>query len=296
MIKTQRFKASNILNFSIGKQFTINIWVLVILFFSIANGYANIYLIAFSTSLLHEFAHVFCAKALKIPISKIIIYPFGVCAKLSDIYIKNSEKEFAVAFSGPFLNLVLFWLCIFISNTHPEPLITYCADINLAMCILNLIPALPLDGGRMLKSILTLKYGIIRAYNFMLKLSRVLMLLVFVVALIFFFVFRSNFSLILISAFLLQNMCSEQKTITLITLKEILNSKDKLSVSSETRTKTLCVSELTPARTLLNQLSYDYFYIINVMNASGEIVKTLTEIQVLTSLTEKGIRIKYSEI
>ena len=164
------------------------------------------------------------------------------------------------------------------------------------MCIINLIPALPLDGGRLLKSVLTPRLGIIRAYNLMLRLSRIAVFILLFAAILIFFIYDFNFSLILISAFLLQNLCSEQKAVTVITLKEILGSKDKLTEASHTRVKVLCVSDRLPARTILSKLSYDCFYVIHITDSSCRIIKTVTETEVLSKLTEKNIRIKYADV
>ncbi len=292
----QKFKRTNLFNIPFGKYLCINIWVFPIFFSAVIKGYSVIYIVSYTTALLHELSHVLSAKLLKIKISKVEIYPFGVCAKLSDSYIASSEKEFIIAFSGPLSNLVLFWVCSILSKFFQSEILEYCINLNLAMCILNLVPALPLDGGRILKSILTSKYGILRSYNFMVKLSRLLICVVLIVAVIIFFASDFNFSLVLISVFLLQNICAEQKAISLITLKEIIKRKDNKTINGEKASKTMCVNKNTPARTILKHLTYDYVYVVHVVDDFGEIIKTVTEIQVLSKLTEKGIRIKYIDV
>ena len=292
----EKLKRTNFFNIPLGKYLYINIWVFPIFFSSVFKGYSTIYVVSYITALLHELSHILNAKLLKIRISKVEIYPFGVCAKLSDSYIASSEKEFLVAFAGPFSNLIFFWICSILFTFFQPEILKYCMNLNLAMCILNLIPALPLDGGRILKAILTSKYGILRAYNFMVKLSRLLICVILIAALIIFFVYDFNFSLILISVFLLQNICAEQKTISLITLKEIIKRKDNKIISGEKSAKTICVNKNAPARTILKHLSYDYVFVIHIVDDFGEIIKTVTEIQVLSKLTEKGIRIKYIDV
>lgn len=292
----QKFKRITISGIPLGKHLSINIWFLPILICAFFEGYSAIYIFSYLTALIHELSHVITAKLLKVKISRVEIYPFGVCARLSDSYIRSSEKEFVIAFSGPLSNLILFWICFFLSNFYSSQIISYLIDLNIAMCLLNLLPSLPLDGGRILKSILTCRYGILRAYNFMIKLSRVIITFVFITAIIIFLIYSFNFSLILISVFLLQNVCSEQKAITLITIKEILIRKDNFPQKSEMRSKVLCVNKNTPARTILKYLTYDYIYIVNIVDDSGKIIKTVTETQVLSMLTEKGIRTKYADI
>ncbi len=283
-------------NIPITKHLKINIWFFPMLFSAIIGGYADIFSIAYAVAFFHEISHVFCAHVLNVPVSNIIIYPFGMCAELSDEYIKNSEKEFLIAFSGPLFNIILALFCLVLNDFFKHSLLIYCIDINIAMCIINILPSLPLDGGRMLKSILTIRYGILRSYNFMLKISKLIIFFLVFTAIFLLVVSRFNFSLILISAFLMQNICSEQKTITLITLKEILCSKDNPQIISNTPTKLLSATKNIPARSLLSKLSYDYFYVINIIDESGKIIKTITETEVVSKLVSDGTRIKYGDI
>lgn len=280
----------------LGSRFAVNIWFIPVAFFALAGGYGNLFFAGFTIALLHELAHVFCAYKLGITVSRITIYPFGVAAQLSAEYIKNSEKEFIIAFSGPFFNIISFWICVIISKYLSYDILQFCMDINIAMALVNLIPALPLDGGRILKSILTSQIGIIRAYNFMLRLSRILIYALGTLAIYIFIRCDFNFSLILISAFLLQNLSREQRSISHITLNEILNNSQKLNSRNTYKTKVICVTEETSASTLLRHLSYDYFCIVHVADKSCTITKTLSETQILAALTQTGIRVKYRDI
>lgn len=296
MNKLTKVTFTKIFNLRITNKFSVNIWVLLVFLCSLWGGYYIPFLLAYICALLHELAHILTAKAMNISVSELIIYPFGINARLNSSYIRSSEKEFVIAFVGPFMNILLVFIGIMLNNFIPSKLSVYFTDLNLLMCALNLIPTLPLDGGRMLKSILTTKYGIIRAYNFMIKLSRIIIIVLLLLAFLYFFVSDFNFSLVLISAFLLQNLCIEQQTISIIALKEILNNRSKLAENREYPVKNLCVCENTCARTLLKHLTYDYYYIVHIIDAESKITKTITETEVLSTLTQKGIRIRYKDI
>lgn len=285
-----------IFDIPIGKKLKVNIFVLPLLACAILGDYGELFMLTYLSAALHEIAHVICAAALKTKISEIRIYPFGFSAHLKNGYINSSEKEFFIAISGPFFSLLLFGICSFVSSLYSCPQLLYLADVNLAICAVNLIPTLPLDGGRMLKSILVSRFGIIRAYNFMLKFSRVLICLLSVFAVFLFFASRFNFSLCLISAFLLQNLAFEQQSISIVALKEILANRQKAERTENLRVKILCVNENRTASGILRCLSYDYFYIVHVMDKYGRISKILTEVQVLDALTKDGIRVKYKDI
>lgn len=287
---------SKISEIPIGKHLKFSIWLIPTVICAIHGGYGQTFVVAYLAAILHEVAHIACAKAFSVSVSRIELYPFGISARLKSGYIQSSEKEFVIAFSGPAFSLLLYWICIILYRFVQSEFFRFGADINLCLCLVNLIPILPLDGGRMVKALLTARFGIIRAYNLAIKLSRILIFLLLICAGIIFFVSDFNFSLILISAFLLQNLCGEQQAVSTVTLKEILQSSEKAENCHSLRVRTLCVKENRAASGILKHLSYDCFYIVHTLDKNSRIINTLTETQILTALTENGIRTRYGDI
>ena len=280
----------------LGKRIRINIFLIPMLVFAFFQGYAHIFLLTYTFALLHEFAHVLCAAALKVKISFVRFYPFGVSAQLSRGYIASGDKEFFIALCGPLASLVLFWACSFLNGLNPNALLKFAADTNLAICLINLIPALPLDGGRILKSLLTSQFGAIRAFSILIKLSRVIIGLLFAFVLGLIFINRFNFSLVLICAFLLQNLSFEEQAISTLAFREIISAKQKADFCETLRPKVLCMPEERSASSLLKHLSYDRFCLVCRMDKDFNISGILTEVQILNALTEHGLRTKYKDI
>ncbi len=274
----------------------INIWFFPVAFCSLWGGYSHLFFVAFTIALIHEVSHVLCAFFMKVPVSHITVYPFGIAAHLSSGYINHSQKEFFIAFAGPFMNIIMYWLFCFAYLRTNWDLLKFCADVNLAMCATNILPALPLDGGRMLKSILTAKYGILRSYNFLFRLSRILIVIILIFATVVFVVSNFNFSLILISAFLLQNLSHEQMSLSHITMNEIMENTQKIKKHEVFPTKTFCVEKNTRASVIMKYLSYDYYCVFHILDENSSKISTVTETTVLSALTRHGIRIKFSDI
>lgn len=121
---------------------------LVALFFAIA-FYASV--------LVHELAHTVVALRYKLPVRRIQLQFFGGVSEIE----KESEtpgREFVLAFVGPLLSLVLagvFYIPMkFVeAGTVPGVLIGGLMISNLIVAAFNLLPGLPLDGGRMLRAI-----------------------------------------------------------------------------------------------------------------------------------------------
>ncbi|MGW3325532.1 site-2 protease family protein [Streptomyces virginiae] len=122
---------------------------LVSLFFAVA-FYASV--------LVHELAHTVAALRFKLPVRRIQLQFFGGVSEIE----KESEtpgREFVLAFVGPLLSLVLtgaFYLGMKAVDpaTVPGVLLAGLMISNLLVAAFNLLPGLPLDGGRMLRAVI----------------------------------------------------------------------------------------------------------------------------------------------
>ncbi|MEV6027263.1 site-2 protease family protein [Streptomyces sp. NPDC052036] len=121
---------------------------LVSLFFAVA-FYASV--------LVHELAHTVAALRFKLPVRRIQLQFFGGVSEIQ----KEAEtpgREFVLAFVGPLLSLVLagiFYLAMqpVRPGTVPGVLLAGLMISNLIVAAFNLLPGLPLDGGRMLRAV-----------------------------------------------------------------------------------------------------------------------------------------------
>jgi Zn-dependent protease len=121
---------------------------LVSLFFAVA-FYASV--------LVHELAHTVAALRFKLPVRRIQLQFFGGVSEIE----KESEtpgREFVLAFVGPLLSLILagvFYLALLAvePGTVPGVLLAGLMISNLIVAAFNLLPGLPLDGGRMLRAV-----------------------------------------------------------------------------------------------------------------------------------------------
>ncbi len=259
--------------------------------------YLDMFLLAYLVATLHELIHIITAKVCKIKTESVHIMPFGVCGILESSIIKSPVSEIIIALSGPLFNLICYIVITYlVSIGFSHPLLSYSRYLNLSMAVLNLIPCLPLDGSRVLRALLTLKIGGLKAYLTVIKLSRILIFMILSTTITILLVTKFNFSLILIGAFLLGNLGREQKSISFMALKELLNHKEKLYKDEINHISHIAVYENMPARKVLKTFSYHKYYLINVLDDSENIIKTISESQVITALTEKSIRIKMGEI
>ncbi len=118
-------------------------------------------LLFFSSLLAHELSHSIVSKSLGLDVKKISLFILGGIAQIEKEPEKASD-EFKIAIAGPtmsvFLSIVFGALArIFTNYGFSEVLIApvfYLSQVNLIVAIFNMIPAFPLDGGRVLRSII----------------------------------------------------------------------------------------------------------------------------------------------
>lgn len=120
----------------------------------------------FASLLLHELAHSVVARYLGVTIKSITLFIFGGMAELG-AEPSSPRDEFWIALAGPIMSLCLalgFWtfaqVATFISTaTALVAVLSYLALINLVLALFNLVPAFPLDGGRVLRAYLWHRSG-----------------------------------------------------------------------------------------------------------------------------------------
>ncbi len=115
----------------------------------------------FLSIVIHEFCHSIVARGYGLPMKGITLFLFGGVAEMGDEPV-SAKVEFMMAFVGPLSSILVGLICygLYTFGTNyswPEPLLGvlgYLAFINWMLAGFNLLPAFPLDGGRVLRSIL----------------------------------------------------------------------------------------------------------------------------------------------
>ena len=112
----------------------------------------------FTSLLLHEFGHALVARREGMEIEGITLWLFGGVAKFRGMF-PSAGAEFRIAVAGPLVSLALGLLFALVAWGAELPqavdgVLAWLGYINLTLLVFNLLPALPLDGGRVLRSAL----------------------------------------------------------------------------------------------------------------------------------------------
>ena len=153
--------------------------------------------VLFSSVILHELGHALAARWFGVSTAHITLYPFGGLAALRS-EPKGSWAEFVIAVAGPLVNGVLFALGALAWLGTGWIGFAIFAGLNLVMGVFNLIPAFPMDGGRVLRAILSPIVGWWKASHVVIVVGRLFAILFVVAAVV-----TWSMNLLIVGGFLL---------------------------------------------------------------------------------------------
>ncbi len=296
-----------------GKFFGIEVfvhwtfWILIIwiflMHFQAGHGWrqgawgALFILALFACVVLHEFGHALAARRFGVSTKDITLYPIGGIASLESMPEKPSQ-ELLVGIAGPMVNLIIAALLWFylrlsgqsfdlwaITGSHEMAQIPFLWNLffaNIVLAVFNLIPAFPMDGGRVFRALLSFFMDRTKATRIAAGLGQ--FLAIFFVFLGFFY----NFWLVFIGLFIFLGAggeaAHEQTKAALAGLKV----RDALMQRFTFLKPDDSLGEA--ARALLNSQETEF-----VVAESGSPVGLLSKNEIIRGLTERGKEAPVSE-
>ena len=245
--------------------------------------------------ILHELGHALAARRFNIKTRGISILPIGGVAQLESMPEKPKE-ELVVALAGPAVNILIAGVLYpFVSLTHefgeldnitsvgPGNFFVALMSINLWLALFNLIPAFPMDGGRVLRALLGFKLSHAKATSIAASIGQILAM-VFV-----FFGFFYNPFLIFIGFFIFLGAQYEAVYARSKFLLKGFTVRDVLMHDIPVIDRHATIKEA--AARLLDSQNRNF-----VVNDAGKPVGTLSRDQIIKALGERGENVLVNEI
>ncbi|MEO0601467.1 MAG: site-2 protease family protein [Myxococcota bacterium] len=159
----------------------------------------------FLSVVLHEYGHALAARRFGIGTHHITLYPMGGAAAIERMP-EEPDQEAVIALAGPATNILLAIVAgwAWLLTSHPYALMF--TMLNGAMGLFNLIPAFPMDGGRVLRAVLAKRMGWMRASRTAVRVGRAFVWVFLGVGLLW-----QQWELLLMSMFLHVSLNAEEK-------------------------------------------------------------------------------------
>lgn len=183
----------------------INIQIFAIIIILVITKQIEIYVWLMLFAFIHEMAHTIIGLILKLKPKTLEIQPFGVGIIFESF--ENSERnKIIIALAGPITNILIALIFIFIKIKVQTTIV----NVNILLAMFNLIPIYPIDGGRILKAILTTKEGKERAETAINKVSNITLIIITLLSSILILVYK-NIGLFIIIIYLWILVMKENK-------------------------------------------------------------------------------------
>ena len=251
-------------------------------------GFKGELVIAFAFVFLHELMHYLAARILGFSGFDIEILPIGAVLKVKDLDEASAKEDLIISLAGPLFNLLLaaiFYILFVLFNISYLHLIY---KSNLALGIFNLIPAFPLDGGRVFRDILSIKTIYRRANEISIRVSMVL-------GSIFMFIYfvsvaanKSNFNLGLISIFILISSIKEKERVVYLIMGYIIKKKYRFIKRGYVENRSIsifCEQNLLSVLGIIDKNKYNLF---TILDENMRLLETLYEEEIIEAIKAYG--------
>src|SRR3984957_19534435 len=254
------------------------------------------FLLVFLCVLLHELGHAFAAKAYGIRTVDITLLPIGGVARMERMPEKPAQ-ELVVAIAGPLVNVVMAGVLLLVlyaagkldfeelldpTRLDAIPVLLYA---NVMMVVFNLIPAFPLDGGRVFRALLAMKFSYARATQIAATVGQALALLMGVWAFS-----RGPVSLVLIAIFIYLGAESESSFV------QMRHATSGIPVSSAMMTRFDTLNSRATLDQAIDALLGSSQHDFPVLDDNGGFAGLLTKHDLLLALRRAGPEMLVSEV
>ncbi|HYZ86243.1 MAG TPA: site-2 protease family protein [Bryobacteraceae bacterium] len=235
--------------------------------------------------LLHELGHVTAARRFGIQTPDITLLPIGGVARMQRMPDKPTQ-EIIVALAGPAVNIIIAGVIVLstgtpldFSNVGPREensMLSQLATVNVFLAVFNLIPAFPMDGGRVLRALLALKFPYAKATRVAAGLGQ---------GFAFLFGFMGLFGnpmLIFIALFLYLGASQEAAVAGLKDMSSWLSVSD--ATVTDFTSLTVEATAADAAKALLRTSQHEF----PVVDSTGRVLGIVTRDEIINALSTRG--------
>ncbi len=264
----------------------LNVFFILFLFASYFIGWFQQSLILFASVMLHEIGHVAAARSMGMKVYEVELLPYGGVARMEGLSKYGGFAEASVAVAGPAVSLALAIACYLLKGY--SELFVFSYNYNLIICLFNLTPVIPLDGGRIARNVMVYFMGYIQATRILSLAGKASAFVLAGLNIRMFVLGSSSAALLLAAIFIYIGTYKEEKSSSYYYLFTGNSTKAKLTEMGKIRRRLIRIREDAPIKQAIDSLSPVTLCHAEVVDTAGHIRRVLNEQEILDGFLKYG--------
>ena len=272
-----------------GGKLKINPLMIPAVIILIAVGMGDVVLCTIPALVLHEWAHVIAAAALGMTITEMELFPFGCAAKMQ-CFALSRAKVIIVAAAGPAANM-LAACAVFIIDRYTQSfeLAGKLITANIAIATVNLLPALPLDGGRIARAAFASFMGYRRATKFM-SLAGIFFAAIITGIGVYTAIEKAlNPSFFIMGFFLCLSSIKEMRSAPYTLIRDLSDKRQRMDSRKTLNINKFAAMQSERLGDIMKEFEAGKYNIVTVLDKELGVLGELDERQILEGMMEKGV-------
>lgn len=281
-----------------GVDVRLNRFFLLLFFLYFLLGVLPQGMIAFGVVMVHELAHIIMAAYKGFKVREVELLPFGGVARIEAGLEENPAEETAVALAGPMTNGFMLVAALGAQKLgwgNPEWL-PFFVRSNLLIGCFNLLPALPLDGGRVYRAWLAGRVGLKEATERAADLGRLFAIGFAGVGLFALVNGMADYNLFVVAIFLYYSATREKSSAMYVFLRFLARKKEVLARRGVLLSRQVVVMENTPLKELVRFFVPGKYHLVAVLDRNRRVQRFLSESEVIDGMLTHGWYLPVGEL
>jgi len=271
-------------------EFYLNWYFLGLLGLFFVAGVLDRGLVVFGSVIAHELTHVFAARKMDVAVSEVELLPFGGVARMNDELTLSPGRELYVAMAGPLCNMVLFIMGLAVKKYGwlSGDLLSFFLQCNIMVAFFNMLPALPLDGGRIYRAYLARREGFRYATYRTALLGQVFGVTIFIFGVTGIILRVSGLDIVVVGLFLFYSATREKRMGSYLFIRHLAQKKSELNRQGVLPAHTLVTVETSRLIDVVRPFVPDKFHLVFLVNKDGHFQGVIGEEDIINALLTKG--------
>ncbi|WP_339237068.1 M50 family metallopeptidase [Paenibacillus sp. FSL R5-0517] len=277
-----------------GVRITFHPFFVIIMMASLLTGHFIELITLFAIVFIHECGHAAAAALLGYRVLSIQMLPFGGVAVIEDGGTITAYREIMIALAGPLQNMLMVGVVLLLQYGHlGDPVfLNYIIQGNLLIALFNLLPVLPLDGGKIVQALVSLWAPYYTTLMWTYRISILFSVGVVLYAICRWFTgdYGLPLNILLIGLFLFYSNLTDYRNVPYRFIRFLMNREGAFTrhAAAGSLAQPIISFPAKPLDTILRLLKRERYHMVYVMNRQGQIMAVLPEQRIIGSYFQQN--------